>query len=273
MNSPSNVSQPSRTEGRRPLIHGRIRNRQYRVLPDVSVTLTDGTGAQIGLARTNHQGEFEVYAPPAGTCVATFSHPGYRPLATVVSRTSPPLDITLDATASVRGTVSDRHGGRPVAAATITAIASGGQVIATTKSDPSGRYALTGLDDVITLVAAAPGADPFATIVQRGPEPVQEIDLELDIYSAVTGTVTAAGHPVAGLPLILRDRDDVQVATAVTDSSGRYRFDHIRAGRYTVDQTTCPPQAKSVTAGTTVADLVLGSPSLGEQGGTAYDLD
>lgn len=242
-------------------LHGRVCDQHRRGLPSVTVTVTAETGAQLGLARTDADGGFELAGLPGGPCVAIFSHAGYRPLATVVRSAAAPLDVTLDPAASVRGRVADRRSGHPVAAATITALGAGGEVLGTTMSGPDGRYALTGVDDVATLAVAAPGADPSATIVGSSPEPDREIDLELDVHSSLSGTVTAAGHPVAGLPLTLRGHDGRQVASTVTDGRGRYHFGRIPAGQYTVDQVTSLPQAKSVAAEAASVDLLLALPS------------
>lgn len=256
----NNTPVPSRVRREELVLGGRVGNR-LRGLPGVAVTLTDHAGVQVDLTSTGAEGGFEFSGLTHGTYLAIFSHHSYQPHATVVSLSSAaaPLDVTLEPATSVRGTVSGRHTGRPVAAATVTAVGPQGEVLTSTVSEPDGRYGISGIDAAeLTLVVTAPGADPVATTVQCGTGTDHEIDVALEIYSTLSGTVTKAGEPVADLPLTLRDRDGLVTATAITDSRGGYRFDRIQPGRYTVDSPT-RSQAVPVTAETTTATVFLSS--------------
>ncbi|MDQ0383180.1 MSCRAMM family protein, partial [Amycolatopsis thermophila] len=207
---------------------GRVSSGQ-RPLPEATLTLTDRVGAQVSRARTGADGGFRLTGLVPGTYVLIVSRPGFQPYATAVEAgTGPgtPLEVTLEAATSVHGVVRDRHSGRPIATAAVTAVGPSGEVIASTVSDPDGGYRITGLDAAeVTLVAAAPGADPVATVVPLGNGREHEVDLVLASSSTLTGTVTADGRPVAGLALELRDAHGRTVATTVTGPDGTYRFE------------------------------------------------
>lgn len=135
---------------------------------------------------------------------------------------------------SVRGTVHDLDSGQPVGAATVTAVGPNGEAIASTVSDLDGVYRITGLDaDAVMLVVAAPGADPRTTEVELGGGE-HVVDLALDTYSTLSGTVTVDGQPVEHLRLALYAQDGQTAATTVTDRAGVYRFGRTRAGQYTL---------------------------------------
>jgi uncharacterized protein YfaS (alpha-2-macroglobulin family) len=152
----------------------------------------------------------------------------------------------------------DRDSGQPVGAATVTAVAAGGEVVASTVSDPDGRYQVTGIDaDTITLVVVAPGADPRATEVALGRGTDYRVDLPLDTYSTLTGRVTVAGHPVENLRLALCAPDGWTEATTVTDHDGAYRFDRVKAGQYVLASVTGPGRTVVLAQDATSADLEL----------------
>ena len=167
---------------------------------------------------------------------------------------------TLEPAISVHGIVHDRDSGQPVGAATVTAVAAGGEVVASTVSDPDGRYQVTGIDaDTVTLVVVAPGADPRAQEVPLGRGTDFRVDLALDTYSTLTGRVTADGHPVENLRLALCAPDGWTEATAVTDHDGTYRFDRVKAGQYVLASVTGPGRTVVLAQDATSADLELAS--------------
>ncbi|GHE90927.1 hypothetical protein GCM10017786_24050 [Amycolatopsis deserti] len=235
-----------------------------RALADVTLTLTDRVGAQVARARTGADGTFRLGSLAPGNYVLIVSRAGFQPHATVVALEAEPvapLDVTLEPATSVRGVVRDRHSGQPVATAAVTAVGPGGDVIASTVSDPDGGYRITGIDaGEITLVAATPGADPAAAVVPLGSGREHEVDLVLDTHSTLTGTVTADGRPVAGLALELRDLSGRRVAGTVTGADGTYRFDRLTAGQYTLTNATARPAVAPIAAGVDSADLVLERP-------------
>jgi carboxypeptidase family protein len=242
---------------------GRVRS-LLRPLPDVMLTLTDRVGAQVARDRTGPDGGFRLAGIRPGSYVAIFSRTGYRPHAEMVvlhaDRTSP-LDVTLEPTTRVRGVVRDRRSGEPIAAAAVTAVDPGGEVIASTVSDPDGSYRIVGIDAAeITLVVAMPGAEPVATAIRLdagGSGTEHDIDLNVDLHSTLTGTITALGQPVTRLPLTLRDDQGRTVGSTVTDEKGAYRFEQIVPGRYTLHSVTRLPKVTTIAPLSTTADVVL----------------
>jgi hypothetical protein len=241
------------------LLTGRVHT-ALRPLPGTTLTLVDRAGVQMGRARTGSGGEFQIIGLTPGSYVVIFSRAGYQPKAEVVlvGAGTQPLDVMLEPAVAVHGVVHDRDTGRPVGAATVTAVDPGGEVIASTVSDPDGSYHITGIDaDSITLVVAAPGADPTATVVELGRGTDYLADLALDTYSTISGTVTVDGRPVERLPLALHAPDGWTVATTVTDDRGAYRFDRVKAGQYVLSSVTHAGRTVALAPDATTADLDL----------------
>nr|WP_246381447.1 carboxypeptidase regulatory-like domain-containing protein [Prauserella isguenensis] len=233
-----------------------------RPLADVTVTVTDRTGSQCARAATDASGVFRVSGLEPGSYVLVFARAGYRPQATVVPPGPMPsrLDITLEPTAGVGGTIRERIAGRPIPGATVTAIGAAGEVITSTVSGEDGAYHLGGVDaPQITLVVAAPLADPVATVVTLDEGPVTDVDLELELRGALTGVVTSGGWPLSGVRLLLRGADGAVVSSTVTDDGGRYRFGAVAPGNYTVTTAPAAPCVQTVGPNATLADLRVGA--------------
>jgi hypothetical protein len=235
---------------------GRVHS-ALRPLPGTILTLTDRAGSQVARGVTGPNGEFQFVELRPASYVVIFSRPGYQPHAEVVVPSAVPVDVVLEPATGVHGVVHDRDTGRPVGAATVTAVGPDGEVIAGTVSDPDGTYRITGIDaETIMLVVAAPGADPRATEVHldRGDE---RVDVALDTYSTLTGAVTADGRPVAHLALALYAADGRAAATIVTDAAGTYRFDRVKAGHYTLASVTTAGRAVPLDPEVTTVDVTL----------------
>jgi Carboxypeptidase regulatory-like domain len=239
---------------------GRVRS-AARPLPGTILTLTDRAGAQVGRSQAGPNGEFQFTDLEPASYVVIFTRTGFHPHAELAVPSAVPLDVLLQPATSVHGVVHDRETGKPVGAATITAVGPAG-VVASTMSDPDGGYRITGIDaDTVTLVVAAPGADPLATDVDLDRAATHRVDFALDTYSTLTGTVTIDGHPVEHLHLALYGPDGSPAAAAVTDHTGAYRFDHVKAGRYTLASVTSHGHTVAVAAEATTADVTLNSPN------------
>jgi carboxypeptidase family protein len=235
---------------------GRVHS-AMRPLPGTILTLTDRAGTQVARGITGQHGEFQFAGLAPGSYVVIFSRAGYQPHAEVVVPSAVALDVMLEPATGVYGVVHDRDSGQPVAAATVTAVGPDGEVIASTVSDPDGGYRINGIDaDKVMLVVAAPAADPRATEVDLGTGE-HRVDLALDTYSTLTGTVTIDGHPVADLPLALYAADGHPAATTVTDADGGYRFERVKAGRYTLASITSAGRALAVDEQVTTVDVTL----------------
>src|SRR5699024_2621328 len=172
----------------RSIVRGRV-SAARRAVPGVALTMIDHAGGQVARAWSGTDGRFEFPGVGSGTYVLIASRDDYPPHAESVELDGAPavsVQVRLDATASVHGTVQDRHSGVPIVADAVTAVGSDGDVIATTVSDPDGRYNISGVDAAtLTLVAAAEAADPVVRTVQFDPDSArldQEVDLVADTY-------------------------------------------------------------------------------------------
>lgn len=247
-------------------VHGEVTSGRQAV-PGVALTMTDHVGAQVARTRSGPDGRFEFAGVDSGTYVLIASREGYRPQAESVvldGGSVASVHVRLDAAASVQGTVQDRHSDVPVAAAAVTVVDSGGDVIASTVSNPHGRYRISGMSaGTVTLVVAAAAADPVARVVRfnaDGGDSTQEVDLAVDTYTALTGTVVADGRAVADLPLNLHDQYGRTVGTAITDANGAYGFDRVKPGDYTLRSTTGAPRSTTLAPEATNADITLATP-------------
>ncbi|GAA1254007.1 hypothetical protein GCM10009676_46470 [Prauserella halophila] len=241
-----------------------------RPLSEVTVTVTDRTGSQCARATTDASGVFHVPGLEPGSYVLVFARAGYRPQAMVVPPGPMPsrLDVTLEPTSGVGGTVRERVAGKPIPGATVTAIGAAGEVIASTVSGEDGTYHLAGVDaPQITLVAAAPLADPVATVVALDGGSVTDAHLELELRGALTGVVTSGGWPLSGVRLLLRGADGTVVSSTVTDDGGHYRFGAVPPGSYTVTTAPAAPCVQTIGPNATLADLRTGAPPAGDGAG------
>ncbi len=211
---------------------GRVHS-AVRPLPGTILTVTDRAGTQVARGQTGPHGEFQFGGLTPGSYVVIFSRPGYQPHAEVAVPSAVPLDVTLEPATGVHGVVRDHDTGRPVGAATVVAVGPDGDVIASTVSDLDGGYRIAGIDaDAIMLVAAAPG-------------------------------VTVDGRPVADLRLALYTPDGQPVATTVTDRTGGYRFDRLKAGQYVLASVTSGGWTFPVAPDATTVDVTMTAPLLG----------
>ncbi|WP_308208048.1 YceI family protein [Actinomadura madurae] len=134
----------------------------------------------------------------------------------------------------VRGVVRTRDG-EPVPSAALTLIGVDGHQLARAITQEDGRYALpTPGPGSYVLIAATGGHEPQAATLVVGDRPV-EFDLLLAGSGGLAGTVRGGdGAPVANAMVVVTDvRGDV-VGTARTGGDGRYLFENIAAGAYTL---------------------------------------
>jgi EmrB/QacA subfamily drug resistance transporter len=154
------------------------------------------------------------------------------------------------------------HGGAPVSGATVTVIDVSGRLAGRDRTGPDGSYGIAvPARGTYTLIALADGREPHASAVYIGDRPTAR-EVTLAGAGGVAGAVRAAGTgaPLAVATVTLLGGGGEVVAAATTDSSGRYRFEEMDPGRYTlaVSAPSCQPAAipVSVTAGTVTAQDV-----------------
>ncbi|MBI2435040.1 MAG: carboxypeptidase regulatory-like domain-containing protein [Candidatus Hydrogenedentes bacterium] len=102
-----------------------------------------------------------------------------------------------------------------------------------TRSDEAGHFTLPNLEGhVCTIVAMH---DDYADgESQANPKLGQLVEIVLASGGYVEGTVTLAGQPVAGIPVLRELQEGRSVDSVNTDEGGGFRFDNLQAGIYDV---------------------------------------
>lgn len=146
------------------------------------------------------------------------------------------VDIPLEPGRSVSGRVVD-EAGVPVEGASVIA---SNETAAVVKSDPEGRFEVTGLgDQPVNLSASAPG---FGTIYRRRlPPGSTEVEMRLPRGGRITGRVTAAPPP-GWFAVILSRFDEeigkvqrVKTETVVYSGAGEFSLKDVTPGAYWID--------------------------------------
>ena len=146
------------------------------------------------------------------------------------------LPVALDdrTGTAIRGYVhrADRS---PVSGAVLTLINHSGQQVARTVSEMDGSYQLSAaLDGVYVLIASSNGHQPQASTLRAAGEPVS-IDVVLNGTARATGVVRVRGG--AGIPdatVTLTDLNGEVVSATTTGPDGRYGFNELVSGTYTL---------------------------------------
>jgi protocatechuate 3,4-dioxygenase beta subunit len=217
-------------------------------------------GSGIGEKRPFHteDGVFALEDVPAGTWTVVVSAKGYQParvsaLAVEEGATKDGVEVKVTAGTVLKGHVTDAKTGRPVANASVTHESAGG--------GPGGRgplpAALDGSDDVTTdadghfEIEGLPAGRVKVTARQPDYSDGSEIadvkdaggtvEIKLTSGSVVGGVVVSGSQPLADAVVALAGAGEAGFGrllggsqTTTTDSSGRFRFDHLAPGRYTV---------------------------------------
>lgn len=176
------------------------------------------------------------------------------------------VEVRLARGSAVSGRVLDARSGRPVLDAGVRAELSGGalrmgmarmgneSVENEATTDAEGRFEITGLAPGKWRLTAshADHKDASETVEVKDAPVVAEI--RLGQGGIVTGSVLAGGRPVGGAQVGLSLAGDSGRGmmdgdrTAITDEGGRFRFEHLEPGRYTVvaalrEQSSAPVEA------------------------------
>ncbi len=181
------------------------------------------------------------------------------------------VEVRLSKGGVVSGRVLESRGGRPILDATVRAEQSGGGPGTVmmriggeggdneASTDAEGRYELTGLaPGTWTVTASHPDWSESAASVEIKDAPATA-DIRLGRGGSVSGSVLAAGRPVAGAQVTLAAAGDSGMRpgmgflgggeqSALSDEGGRFRFDRLAPGRYSLsaalrDQTSAPAEA------------------------------
>lgn len=234
-------------------------------LASATVTLTDQRGRQYDHCWTDETGTYQLTAPQPGDYLVICAYGAYQPHAAVVRMAGGCVehDATLTGYGAVGGVVTSAAG-TEVAAATVTVIDTSGDVVAGAETDGAGAYEVRRLaPGDYTVAVAADGRRPDATTVSVPLGGRIRRDVALTGHVRLSGTVRAAstGVPVHEALVTLTDTEGAVVATWITGPDGRYDFDELGAGEYTLSAAGYAPVAArmSTTAGEAVVhDVCLG---------------
>jgi hypothetical protein len=238
------------TDAAGPLIYGHVRQPGGTPLADATVTLIDPAGRQAGRGSTGADGTYRISTPGQGTYTLIAMAGAYRPHASAVRAGDEPLqvDVLLTGASRLTGTVRRAETGSPLTGVTVTLADLRGEVVAADSTGEAGRYLIEDLaPGRYTLALSAPSFQPTAlqVVVADGEESTQ--DAELRASARVEGAAhTAAGTAVPDARVTLLDTDGNVVAMATTGPDGRYSFEDLVEGDYTVIASGYPPAASKV---------------------------
>ncbi|WP_460070901.1 MFS transporter [Streptomyces sp. YKOK-I1] len=227
-------------------LSGTVRHHDGTAVPHAALTLIDATGAQVGRGAGGEDGRYALSTPGPGAYVLIAAAGGHRPQAVTVTVAERPvaLDLVLGGAGRLTGTVVTADGS-PVPDAVVTLANAHGEVVASTRSDRAGDYAVTGLiAGAYTLAASAPAFRPSALPVTVTASLETRQDIELAGGSVVRGTVRdGTGRPVEDARVTLLGAAGTVLDTLTTGPDGTFRFVDLASGEYTVIATGYPPVA------------------------------
>ena len=147
------------------------------------------------------------------------------------------VGVSASTIGTVFGTVYDSNG-NPSSGATVTVSPANGSQTFTATTNDQGVYTAMGIPLGDLSVSATLGdgstADPVAGTLVSSTTPI-EVDLGLQDFGNVTGTVTMNGHPLGGAHLVLvSSADDNSENDEDSNSDGTYGYGTIPAGAITL---------------------------------------
>ena len=221
------------------------------------------------------------------------------PVAVTLGATTPGIDFPLVAGGSITGTVT-MGGAAPAAAVPVRAYdAAGTQVGITASTASDGQYAITGLpigsyyvkadptqasgylDQIyngVTCGVTCPAVTTGAAVTVTQGTATAGIDFALATGGTITGTVSAAGSPLAGVSVLIYASRYTQVGSSVTtNSAGVFSVVGLPAGTYFVRTSNTQGYVDQVYAGVVCArascDVTKGTGVAVTQGTTRSGVD
>ncbi len=252
-----------------------------------------GAGARTGIGQKRNfntdDGAFTLEDVPAGTWTVVVEAKGYleaRVANLVVEESGSKDGVEIRATPGVvlKGRVSDARTGRPVANASITHEPAGGggpggfggrmTVLAgldggdDITSDAEGNFEIEGISVGRLKVTAKSPDYTDGSEVADVKETGGTVEIKLTTGGSAGGVVVAGSQPLANAQVSLAVAGDAGFGrilgggqTTTTDATGRFRFDHLGAGRYSVSAGTSGKSSNLsefvLQAGDSKNDLVL----------------
>jgi hypothetical protein len=214
------------------------------------VTLIAPGGRQAGRGEVRPDGGYQIAVPDEGIYTLIAMASGHQPFASAVRVDGQPLelDVLLTGASRLTGTVRAARLGEPLTDATLTLTGAVGDVVAATATDERGQYAF---DDLVpgayTLAVSAPSRPPAALGVEVADGRPTVRDVELRSGARAEGVArNTSGSLVPDARVTLLDAGGNVAAVATTGPDGRYAFENLAEGDYTVIATGYPPAASQV---------------------------
>jgi EmrB/QacA subfamily drug resistance transporter len=248
-------------------VHGFVRQPDGAALPGATVTLIDPSGRQAARGESGTDGAYQVAAPAPGPYTLIAMAAAHQPFASAIRVGDRPVEVDalLPGASRLTGIVRAAGSGEPLEGATVTLADTRGEVVAANRTDAQGRYLVADLaPGRYALALSAPAHQPTALPVTVADGEAVTQDAELRSGAQVRGTARSpAGAAIPDARVMLVDADGNVAGLALTDESGRYSFENLPEGDYTVVASGYPPAASRlrVSSGEPHAhDVQLGHP-------------
>lgn len=235
-----------------PVIFGQVRQGRGVPLAGAAMTLTDLFGQQLDRQASGLGGRYRLRPPSDGGFLVICAHPEHRPAVAVVAVAGGPTrhDVTLPGTgARLSGTVRAAGSEQHLAAAMVMLLDVHGEVVATTTTGQTGDFAFINLaEGAYTLTVAARNSQPVAHSLDVPGEGHVHHDVELVGRVRLVGSIVSGnlGVPVPEALTTLIDADGSVVHAVISGGDGRFAFDDLPPGRYTVTASGYPPTTAAV---------------------------
>lgn len=230
-------------------VHGTITGSAATPLPGAALTLIDGAGRQVAHTVSGEGGRYRLPLSTAGAYVLITSAVAHQPEAAPIKVNGAGLEfnVALVGTCTLSGTVRDTTG-TPIAGALAALADKRGEVVSTSSSGADGGYTINSLvPGEYTLIVSHAHHQPIAAAIAVTDGRPTTHDVTLVANSAVAGTIrNRDGAPITQARVTLLDNSGNLVASTVTSAEGRYRFEAVRPGDYTVIASGYAPAAHPV---------------------------
>ncbi len=237
------------------LIFGRVTDGGGSPVAGATVTLADLAGSQLDRQRADAGGHYRLSPPTGGSYLVICASGTHQPTAALVAVALVPVRhdvIVSGAGASLSGTICLAGSGQPLVEAVVTLVDGHGDVMGAAITDSHGRFSLIALTQGhCTLTVAAPSLRSVAREVEIPAEGHVTVEVEVVARVQLAGVVRTAtvGVPVSEALATLIAADGQVIGSAMTNAEGRFLFEDLPAGAYTLITTGYPPVTTEVNLG------------------------